>query len=726
MGTAVESNAPVSLFNGDADNDEPRQLSKSVRGSQALVNISDADRRNKFLSEAVLRDRNVKEQKLLAQRRLVHFQEEETNIFEANLKEARQLYESQLVEQRLVEWRQRSSADDMLKDEERKSDLVKLVVKMGALKIKLNLQDEARGREIAFREKVKLKRDAHSLRVKKMEERQKKEREELLTTQGRIARNAKLVQALEVRGMDEMQKRKYLREYEIQSQQLAMKQQKEAEQLREIQLLKIRHISEVVQMEMENMTEIEDLHADQRLREQELEAENRTLLQAEEDKLDRQQAKLKALQLKEEQKIQRNVLKQTQRKQSKLLDRQQRSGVKMREKLMMSENAGLLSGSDNGGDGSDIDPSETVDTSSYGGTSVASRSDYGGEENEEVDPATRATTESNAATDAELRRKRTATNDAEKELQEALAKGRERVRQMFLHQKKMVDELKTYHKEVRDQKAREHKRKMAELNKDQEDELRQVKTEQAQEMEELLETIGHQDLIAAQQSSFDKQMDTLVSNQLLGNMLPKHVAEELKAGRTPEPASFENVALFFTDIYGFKELATKSSPRQIVALLNRMYIAFDEVIGKYPDLYKVETVMDSFMVCSGLSGNTKKSREDCIHDAEVAVNCALELLAAVQHIDMSDQLVDKVNLRIGIQCGPVLAGVIGTKMPHYCLFGDTVNVASRMCSTNEPLKLQVSAAMAGYLEGKYQIEDRGTIHVKGKGEMKTFWVSGNA
>ncbi|KAI9094963.1 guanylyl cyclase [Phlyctochytrium arcticum] len=208
-------------------------------------------------------------------------------------------------------------------------------------------------------------------------------------------------------------------------------------------------------------------------------------------------------------------------------------------------------------------------------------------------------------------------------------------------------------------------------------------------------------------------------------MLPKHVADELKAGRTPEPTSFDLVSLFFTDIEGFKELANRSSPHQIVALLNRMYIAFDDVISTFPDLYKVETVMDSFMVCSGLSGGAKKkSREDKISDASVAADCALALLRAVGKIDMSDQLVDRVNLRIGIQCGPILAGVIGTKMPHYCLFGDTVNTASRMCSTSESLKLQISQDMYELLSDTYVCEARGTISVKGKGEMNTYYLTG--
>ncbi|KAJ3184402.1 hypothetical protein HDU85_001707 [Gaertneriomyces sp. JEL0708] len=686
--------------------------------------------KNVALAEALARDRSVKEQKILAQRKLVHFQEEEVNIFEANVKEARQLYDSQLAEQRLAEMRQRIAAEDLIRDEGRKIQLVQLVNKMAILKTRTTQMDEAREREIAFRDKVKLRREMHTVRVKKMEERQRREREELLTTQQRVARNFRMMQAIQMRSLDEVTKRRVLREFHVQAQQLSMKQQKEAEQLREIQLLKIRHASEVVQLELSNLTEIEELHAEQRLKEMELEESNSLHLQGEEEKLSEQQAKLKALQLKEEQKTWKSHLKSAQKRQGKQLDRQQRHSAKLREKAVLAETAALIGGeSILAAAGSDIDASESyADSSSFAGTSTASGSDYGDDAASDADD-TAAGTDAAAPGGAgegaaDGRRKRRVKNDAEAELVEALTKGQDRLTNLFQHQKKMVEELRIYHKEVRSQKAREHKRKMGELIKDHEDEHRNVKTEQAQEMEELLETIANQDLVSAQQSSFDKQMDTVVSNQLLGNMLPKEIAEELKQGRNPEPASFDSVTLFFTDIQGFKDLANRSQPRQIVALLNRMYIAFDEVIARHPDLYKVETVMDSFMVCSGLGGKTHKTEDERRHDAAAAAECALQLFEECSSINMSDQNASEFNLRLGMHCGPVLGGVIGTKMPHYCLFGDTVNTASRMCSTSEKLKIQISENLKDLLHDKFVIEERGVIAVKGKGEMKTFWLLG--
>jgi len=689
---------------------------------------------SKMLSESLVRDRAVKESKLLAQRKLVHFQEEEAQIFEANLKEARQLYESQLVEQRLIEWRQNIQAEDLTRDENRKSDLVILINNMAEFKIRLNEQDEARESEVAFRSKMKLRREAFQIRIKKMEERQKKERDELVVTQERIAKNLKMVQALEIRGMSETNRRRALREFEIQSQQLAMRQQKEAEQLRELQLLKIRHMSELFNLEFSSANELEELLADQRVREQELASQNRQQYHSEEDKLERQQAKLKAMQLIEEQKAQRNHLRQAQSRQSKLLDRQQRHSAKLRERFHLVENAAIVGSETAMSSATGSETDSLGDSTSLGASSTFAESEAAVDE-DAVDAETRAKTESNMAQDVEARRNRRAMNDASQELMDQLNKGKERLTTMRVHHKKLMNDLKSFHKDGRDQKQREHKRKMADLVKDHEEELQTVKMEHVQEMEELMATLGNQELISAQQSSFDKRMDTVVSNQLLGNMLPRHIAEQLKAGQVPEPSSFDNVCLFFTDIAGFKELAVRSQPRQIVALLNRMYVLFDQIIAQYEDLYKVETVGDSFMVCSGISNannanNNENGKgggiapEDKIANISSAIECALELMEAVEEFDMSDQIMDKLNLRIGMQCGSVLAGVIGTKMPHFCLFGDTVNTASRMCSTSEPLKIQVSSDVYDTVKGAYLFEERGSITIKGKGTMNTYYLKG--
>ncbi|XP_033638736.1 atrial natriuretic peptide receptor 1-like [Asterias rubens] len=208
---------------------------------------------------------------------------------------------------------------------------------------------------------------------------------------------------------------------------------------------------------------------------------------------------------------------------------------------------------------------------------------------------------------------------------------------------------------------------------------------------------------------------------LLYEVLPKYVADQLKGGLAVQPESYDNVTIFFSDIVGFTELSSESSPMQVVTLLNDLYTCFDETIDNF-DVYKVETIGDAYMVVSGLpirNGNK--------HAKEIA-NMALALLGAVGSFKVRHRPEWKLRLRAGVHTGPCVAGVVGLKMPRYCLFGDTVNTASRMESNGEALKIHVSSYTAEILKkfGSFDIPERGEIEIKGKGKLTTYWLTGSA
>ncbi|KAH8242006.1 hypothetical protein KR038_001056 [Drosophila bunnanda] len=208
------------------------------------------------------------------------------------------------------------------------------------------------------------------------------------------------------------------------------------------------------------------------------------------------------------------------------------------------------------------------------------------------------------------------------------------------------------------------------------------------------------------------------TDMLLYQMLPRPVAELLKRGDPVEAECFDCVTILFSDIVGFTELCTTSTPFQVVEMLNEWYTCCDAIISNY-DVYKVETIGDAYMVVSGLplpNGNR--------HAGEIA-SLALHLLEKVGNLKIRHKPTETVQLRIGIHSGPCAAGVVGQKMPRYCLFGDTVNTASRMESTGDSMKIHISEATFQLLQsiGGYVCIERGITSIKGKGDMRTYWLT---
>ncbi|ESN99757.1 hypothetical protein HELRODRAFT_83793 [Helobdella robusta] len=197
------------------------------------------------------------------------------------------------------------------------------------------------------------------------------------------------------------------------------------------------------------------------------------------------------------------------------------------------------------------------------------------------------------------------------------------------------------------------------------------------------------------------------SDALLYQMLPKSVALQLKLSKKVAAESYNSVTIFFSDIVGFTAISAKSTPMQVVEFLNHLYYFFDTTIDKY-DVYKVETIGDAYMVASGLPQRNGKR-----HANEIA-SLSLDLLDGVNAFQIPHIPDEKMKLRVGLHTGPVVAGVVGSKMPRYCLFGETVNIASKMESNGLPLKIHISSeCMKALTElGGWVIERRGTITIK--------------
>jgi guanylate cyclase soluble subunit beta len=210
-----------------------------------------------------------------------------------------------------------------------------------------------------------------------------------------------------------------------------------------------------------------------------------------------------------------------------------------------------------------------------------------------------------------------------------------------------------------------------------------------------------------------------LSNTLLYSMLPKDVAELLRTGKTFEPQHHENVTLFFSDVVGFTEMSAELAPWEVIDMLNTLYTLMDYLAAKF-NLYKVETIGDAYMCCSGLP------KEDEKH-AENVANFALSVKRCVSLVK-SPLTGQPIRLRMGMHTGNCMSGVVGSLTPHYCLFGDMINTTSRHESTCEPDKVQASSITFGRLthfsedSDHYNWTPRGLVNMKGKGKMFTYWL----
>jgi guanylate cyclase len=204
------------------------------------------------------------------------------------------------------------------------------------------------------------------------------------------------------------------------------------------------------------------------------------------------------------------------------------------------------------------------------------------------------------------------------------------------------------------------------------------------------------------------------SESLLLNILPSPIAERLKAGSQTIADGYAEATILFADLVGFTRMSTTVSPEQLVNMLNRLFSRFDELTIRL-GVEKIKTIGDAYMACAGVP-------VICADHAEVMAEMALAMREALKAHNR--EFGSDLQIRIGINSGPVVAGVIGLRKFIYDLWGDTVNLASRMESNGIPDKIQVSSSTWERLRDRYEFEARGDIEVKGIGSVKAYLLTG--
>jgi class 3 adenylate cyclase len=204
------------------------------------------------------------------------------------------------------------------------------------------------------------------------------------------------------------------------------------------------------------------------------------------------------------------------------------------------------------------------------------------------------------------------------------------------------------------------------------------------------------------------------SERLLLNILPVELAQELSATGFARSARHESVSMLFTDFSGFTQTASAMPAGRMVAELNDIFSAFDDICDEL-GVEKIKTIGDAYMAAAGLP-------KPCPDHAQRCVRCGLRMLEYVEQRNRSATF--KWSLRVGIHSGPVVAGVVGKRKYAFDVWGDTVNIASRMESVSEAGRVNLSAYTYDLIREEFDCEYRGKVDAKGKGQMDMYFVTG--
>ncbi|TGO03412.1 hypothetical protein PN36_06570 [Candidatus Thiomargarita nelsonii] len=238
------------------------------------------------------------------------------------------------------------------------------------------------------------------------------------------------------------------------------------------------------------------------------------------------------------------------------------------------------------------------------------------------------------------------------------------------------------------------------------------------QQEEVLARVNTHLMLRNQQKKLARQREELrelnaTKDRLLLNLLPSQIIDDLKTSGKTEPQPFENVSVFFSDFVGFTEISSNLEPRIIIDELNDIFTHFDEMMEKN-NCERIKTIGDAYLAVSGMPNPNQ-------NHAKSLINAGIEI---IEYLNVRNQTSEiKWQPRIGIHSGKVVGGLVGIKKYIYDVFGDTINTASRMETYSESMKINVSDTTYQLVKDEFQFLERETLFVKGKGQMKMYFVN---
>ncbi|KAJ3178441.1 Heat-stable enterotoxin receptor [Geranomyces variabilis] len=738
------------------------------------------------LTLALEHERSQMESSMERIHRMNNFRIDEAHIREANIAESRFLIETQNAERKALAVQEIEEAE-ILKEEEADRRMVDMLMReLRYLKMSVRSKAQSAEKVALVKRKLAERRIANQLRLNGIEVRQERERKALQESHTRIMKvrngsvftskvqsamraaaravaaapdnlltayagrlelqNMSLFRTLILQETEDPDLRDYLRtgrmdnsaeKNEAQAQamleadkmhqakilQLKLRMQKEVEQLREEHLMRLKHMMKICEMELDQTEETQTLIAEQKIQELELEVENKKELEGEEDQIAQQRASLKAFQTQRNLQTKASKTLALQRQEARQLARQQKIAAKQREKQYFASEEALREALRNMAEETEGDEEETSDISKQDRISSARQSiadgseiSFGDAQSDYSDITT--DTHGESLMDAEEANQNAAAADAADD-QDSLGKESARLSQLRQRQNEAMESLRIQQREIREAMKREHAQQMSNVHNEQEAEFKNLKIQHHKETEALL---------SSQNTANALEEDNKGANELLYGMLPRYVADAMKMGAEVPPKDFECVTILFSDIVQFTNLTAKSSPDQIVNLLNRLYTCFDAVLDDYADLYKTETIGDAYQIVAGLNADVDGGDPKAVvrRNAIDSIDAAVRFIEFIKSMDMSDQVQNELYIRIGIHSGPCVGGVAGVTMPKFAIFGDSATIAGQMEQKSSPNSIHISESTYELVkDAPYLFEPTAApVTLEGGMKMKTYWVTG--
>jgi class 3 adenylate cyclase len=265
--------------------------------------------------------------------------------------------------------------------------------------------------------------------------------------------------------------------------------------------------------------------------------------------------------------------------------------------------------------------------------------------------------------------------------------------------------MKAVHLKIREQNRAEQQKSLKSILDARDEDIASLKTQQAKEMA---------DLKAAQ--STNKHGDDKNNDRIYAK-LPKSIGEALKAGQTVSPKAYDHLTFLTADIANGAALLAKSSAVQYYNFVNKVYTAFDEVLGQFDDIAKIENVGDSYTLVSGVNHDGKNAKAVATNVVELG----LTLVKIAKELDLTDQITDVAQVRVGIHTGPVIAGVPNPAQPKFAVLGDAPVVAGILEQTSRPHGVHVSGITNDLVKDKFESDVSESLNYKGA-RITTFWV----